>query len=167
MALAIVNVELAGWNMPVRRSTSPSGFSGGDEVLDLDVHQVADLDRVAATVIDVVDRGRLHAKHLADQRAQHRPSARLPGPRTPRRASSACSGEAAASITRPPASCPQLISGGVSATTTTVLSLTSTPSTSPWSTWKASTTRQRSWSAGMVSPEVVQGHTMSQEQFSK
>ena len=62
---------------------------------------------------------------------------------------------------------PSAMTCGVSATTTTVLPLTSNPSTSPLSTWKASTTLQRSWSAGMVSPDVVHGHTMSQEQFSK
>jgi hypothetical protein len=49
----------------------------------------------------------------------------------------------------------------------TVKPLTSTLSTSPESMWKISTSRQRSVSAGMVSPDVVHGHTMSQGQFSK
>src|SRR6266702_1854410 len=79
----------------------------------------------------------------------------------------ACSSEAEASITTPTRQLPSDMTCGVSATTTTVLSLTSSPSTSPLSTWNASTTRHRSWSAGIVSPDVVQGHTMSHEQFSK
>jgi len=70
-------------------------------------------------------------------------------------------------MTTPTRQLPSAMTGGVSATTMTVRSLTSTPSTSPRSTWNASTTLQRSWSAGMVSPDVVHGHTMSHEQFSK
>src|SRR6266498_4210987 len=80
---------------------------------------------------------------------------------------SACCWEATASMNSPTRQLPSAMSGGVSARTATVRLLTSTPSTAPASMWKASTTRHRSESAGIVSPEVVHGHTMSQEQFSK
>ena len=79
----------------------------------------------------------------------------------------ACSGDAAASITIPTRRPPSAITGGASAITITDLSLTSTPSTSPRSTWNTSTKRQRSASAAFVRPHVVQGQTMSQGQFSK
>jgi len=52
-------LDLAGW------------FARHDEVIDFDIHQVADLDRVAAAVIDMVDRGRLNPQHLVGEWAQH------------------------------------------------------------------------------------------------
>lgn len=42
------------------------------EVLDLDVDAVADLQRVAAAVVGVVDLCHLHAEHLPEQGAEHR-----------------------------------------------------------------------------------------------
>jgi hypothetical protein len=57
---------------------------------------------------------------------------------------SACSWDAAESRKTPTRQLPSAISGGVSARTATVRSLTSTSSTVPESTWKTNTTRQRS-----------------------
>ena len=61
---------------------------------------------------------------------------------------------------------PSVMTFGVSPTAATVSPLTSMPSTSPESTWKTSTTWQRSWSAPSAS-DAVHGHITSHEQFSK
>ena len=61
---------------------------------------------------------------------------------------------------------PSLITFGVSATAATVSPLTSVPSTSPSTTWKTSTTLQRSYEAPNAS-DAVQGQMTSQEQVSK
>src|SRR5437870_10216596 len=87
-------------------------------------------------------------------------------PNTPPTAS-ACSFEAAASMNMPSFQLPSVMSGGVSANTATLRPLTSTPLTSPSSMWNASTTVQRSSSAGIDIPDVVHGHTMLHGQFSK
>ena len=50
-----------------------------DEVLDLDVHQLADLDRVDPTLIYVVDRGAFHPEEFAYKGVEHcHRSSRLP-----------------------------------------------------------------------------------------
>ena len=62
---------------------------------------------------------------------------------------------------------PSAITRGPAMKTATLRSETSTSSTLPLSTWNAKVTWQRSWSAGAVRPEVVQGHTTSQLQLSR
>src|SRR5919108_1583568 len=79
---------------------------------------------------------------------------------------SACSSEAAASMTTPRRQLPSLITFGESATAATVRPLTSVPSTSPFLTWNTSTTLQRFFVAPSES-DAVQGQTTSHEQVSK
>src|SRR6266480_8005053 len=56
------------------------GCSLWREVLYLKIDEVAHLDRVAASFIDVIDGGPLHSQHLAYQRCQlsHRPALLAP-----------------------------------------------------------------------------------------
>src|SRR5829696_1255386 len=70
-------------------------------------------------------------------------------------------------MNKPTRQLPSAMTRGESASMPTLKPPTSVPSISPESTWKISTTRQRSASAGIVNPEVAQGQTISHGQFSK
>ena len=79
---------------------------------------------------------------------------------------SACSSDAASSMTTPSRQLPSLITFGVSVTAATVRPLTSVPSTSPLLMLKTKTRLQRSLVAPSES-DAVHGQTMSHEQVSK
>ena len=78
-----------------------------------------------------------------------------------------CSGLAPSSTKAPTRHPPSIIIAGVSNMTTKVRPLTSTPSTSPESTWNASAARQKSFVARRARFDQVHGQIASQEQFSK
>jgi hypothetical protein len=71
VALAMVRVELAGWNIPGQLLHRPLGSLWRHEILDRNVHLIADPDPMASAVLDVLDGGDLDPEHLADQRRQH------------------------------------------------------------------------------------------------
>ena len=81
--------DLAGW------------FARHDEVIDFDVHQVADLDRVAAAVIDMADRGG-SIPGISPASGLSMATGPLSWPPKTTPSFSACSGDAAASLTTTP-----------------------------------------------------------------
>ena len=143
VALAMVRVELAGWNMPVSFSTGPSGVWGGTKS-----------STVMSTSSPILTRWRrpsstysIGALWTPSISVISGASMAMGPPSCPAKTApsfSACSWDAAASMNTPTRQFPSAISGGVSASTATVRSLTSTSSTLPASTWKTSTTRHRS-----------------------
>ncbi len=101
------------------------------DVLDLEVHGVADADRVAA---GRPPGPRSAARSTPRFSATSGPRASIGPPSAPENTApsfSACSSEAAASMNTPRRQLPSLITFGVSATAATVRPLTSVPSTSP------------------------------------